>query len=43
VAARRRLSTQDQFWLEMDRPNNLMVVDAVMWTHSRWTGTGCAT
>jgi diacylglycerol O-acyltransferase / wax synthase len=32
VAARRRLSTQDQFWLEMDRPNNLMVVDAVMWT-----------
>lgn len=29
---RRRLSTQDQFWLEMDRPNNLMVVDAVMWT-----------
>lgn len=29
---RRRLSTQDQFWLEMDRPNNLMVVDSVMWT-----------
>jgi diacylglycerol O-acyltransferase len=28
----RRLSTQDQFWLEMDRPNNLMVVDSVMWT-----------
>jgi diacylglycerol O-acyltransferase len=32
VAERRRLSTQDQFWLEMDRPNNLMVVDSVMWT-----------
>lgn len=32
MARRRRLSTQDQFWLEMDRPNNLMVVDSVMWT-----------
>ena len=32
MARRRQLSTQDQFWLEMDRPNNLMVVDAVMWT-----------
>jgi len=32
VSERRRLSTQDQFWLEMDRPNNLMVVDSVMWT-----------
>jgi diacylglycerol O-acyltransferase len=32
VSQRRRLSTQDQFWLEMDRPNNLMVVDSVMWT-----------
>ncbi len=32
MVRRRQLSTQDQFWLEMDRPNNLMVVDAVMWT-----------
>lgn len=32
MSERRRLSTQDQFWLEMDRPNNLMVVDSVMWT-----------
>lgn len=32
VTERRRLSTQDKFWLEMDRPNNLMVVDSVMWT-----------
>lgn len=32
MSQRRRLSTQDQFWLEMDRPNNLMVIDAVMWT-----------
>lgn len=34
MSQRRRLSTQDQFWLEMDRPNNLMVVDSVMWTES---------
>lgn len=32
MATRRRLSIQDQLWLEMDRPNNLMVVDSVMWT-----------
>ncbi len=32
MAERRRLGIQDQFWLEMDRPNNLMVVDSVMWT-----------
>lgn len=32
MTERRRLSTQDKFWLEMDRPNNLMVVDSVMWT-----------
>lgn len=29
---RRRLGVQDALWLEMDRPNNLMVVDSVMWT-----------
>ena len=30
--ARRRLGVQDALWLEMDRPNNLMVVDSVVWT-----------
>lgn len=30
--ARRRLGMQDALWLEMDRPNNLMVVDSVIWT-----------
>ena len=30
--ARRRLGIQDALWLEMDRPNNLMVVDSVVWT-----------
>ena len=29
---RRRLGIQDALWLEMDRPNNLMVVDTVVWT-----------
>lgn len=28
----RRLGVQDALWLEMDRPNNLMVVDSVVWT-----------
>src|SRR5271157_4193334 len=32
VADRRRLGIQDALWLEMDRPNNLMVVDTVVWT-----------
>jgi len=32
VAERRRLGIQDALWLEMDRPNNLMVVDTVVWT-----------
>ncbi len=27
---RRRLGVQDALWLEMDRPNNLMVVDSVI-------------
>ena len=30
--ARRPLGMQDALWLEMDRPNNLMVVDSVIWT-----------
>ncbi|MCE9514554.1 MAG: wax ester/triacylglycerol synthase family O-acyltransferase [Mycobacterium sp.] len=30
--ARQRLGIQDALWLEMDRPNNLMVVDSVVWT-----------
>ena len=30
--ARRRLGVQDALWLEMDHPNNLMVVDSVVWT-----------
>ena len=29
---RRRLGVQDALWLQMDRPNNLMVVDSVVWT-----------
>ncbi len=32
MADRRRLGLQDALWLEMDRPNNLMVVDSVVWT-----------
>ncbi len=32
MAERRRLGIQDALWLEMDRPNNLMVVDTVVWT-----------
>lgn len=32
MADRRRLGIQDALWLEMDRPNNLMVVDTVVWT-----------
>ena len=28
---RSRLSSQDGLWLTMDRPNSLMVIDAVMW------------
>lgn len=30
--ARQRLGIQDALWLEMDRPNNLMVVESVIWT-----------
>lgn len=29
---RHRLGIQDELWLEMDRPQNLMVVDSVIWT-----------
>ena len=29
---RRRLGIHDALWLEMDKPNNLMVVDSVVWT-----------
>ncbi len=29
---RQKLGVQDALWLEMDRPNNLMVVDSVIWT-----------
>jgi diacylglycerol O-acyltransferase / wax synthase len=32
MGVRRRLGVQDALWLEMDRPNNLMVVDSVIWT-----------
>ena len=32
MGERRRLGIQDALWLEMDRPNNLMVVDSVIWT-----------
>ncbi len=27
-----RLSVQDAFWLDMDKPTNLMVVDSLLWT-----------
>ena len=32
MSDRRQLGVQDALWLEMDRPNNLMVVDSVIWT-----------
>ncbi|MCZ7630928.1 MAG: hypothetical protein M5U19_18640 [Microthrixaceae bacterium] len=32
TAQRTRLGVQDELWLVMDRPNNLMVVDSVIWT-----------
>ncbi len=32
VVQRCKLGVQDALWLEMDRPNNLMVVDSVIWT-----------
>lgn len=32
MGERRRITVQDRLWLEMDRPNNLMVVDSVLWT-----------
>lgn len=25
------LTVQDQLWLDMDRPNNLMVIDSLIW------------
>jgi WS/DGAT/MGAT family acyltransferase len=30
--SRRRIPAQDSFWLELDRPENLMVVTSLMWT-----------
>lgn len=32
MVERRKLGVQDALWLAMDRPNNLMVVDSVIWT-----------
>ena len=32
MARRQRLGIQDAFWLEMDKPGNLMVVDSLLWT-----------
>jgi diacylglycerol O-acyltransferase len=32
MGERQALGVQDALWLEMDRPNNLMVVDSVAWT-----------
>ncbi|MBT8240616.1 MAG: wax ester/triacylglycerol synthase family O-acyltransferase, partial [Acidimicrobiia bacterium] len=29
---RQPMGVQDALWLEMDRPSNLMVVDALVWT-----------
>jgi WS/DGAT/MGAT family acyltransferase len=30
--SRRRIPAEDSFWLELDRPENLMVVTSLMWT-----------
>lgn len=30
--ARRRMSAQDSFWLELDRPTNLLVITSLVWT-----------
>ena len=32
MGERQAMGVQDALWLEMDRPSNLMVVDALMWT-----------
>ena len=32
TSERQPMGVQDALWLEMDRPSNLMVVDALMWT-----------
>ena len=32
MGVRQRLGVQDGFWLEMDKPGNLMVVDSLFWT-----------
>jgi diacylglycerol O-acyltransferase len=32
MSERQRMGVQDALWLEMDRPSNLMVVDALVWT-----------
>ena len=32
MSGRQQMGVQDALWLEMDRPSNLMVVDASMWT-----------
>ena len=32
MSERQPMGVQDALWLEMDRPSNLMVVDALMWT-----------
>lgn len=32
MEGRRRLGGQDALWLEMDKPDNLMVVDSLFWT-----------
>jgi diacylglycerol O-acyltransferase / wax synthase len=32
MGGRRRLGGQDALWLEMDKPDNLMVVDSLFWT-----------
>ena len=32
MGERQRLGVQDALWLEMDKPDNLMVVDSLFWT-----------
>ena len=31
MSGRRPVGAVDNIWLNMDRPNNLMVIDSVMW------------
>ena len=36
----RAIDPVDTIWLNMDRANNLMVIESLMMLEDRWTGTG---